>query len=223
MDPITGLILGGLSAVGSVVSNIFGANSAKQQQDFQAQEYATRYQTQMKDMQAAGLNPMLSYMQSPGSAPSGTSFTPSNVGAAAAEGYATGSSAETTNALRNVQVANMQADTVLKASSSKAAMAQTEQALANAKLANANSAVTAATLPYVAEKASADAALSMGNARKAGADVPRAVNEQHFYESAAGKVAQNVGLFIKNATGGGNSATALDAIPTIGRMIIPPP
>lgn len=39
--------------------------------EFQAKAYQHRYQWQVKDMRAAGLNPMLSYDQSPGSAPSG--------------------------------------------------------------------------------------------------------------------------------------------------------
>lgn len=42
-----------------------------QAQDFSAQQYATRYQTQVKDLKAAGLNPMLAVNQSPGSAPQG--------------------------------------------------------------------------------------------------------------------------------------------------------
>lgn len=48
--------------------------AAKQQheaQDFSAQQYATRYQTQVKDMKKAGLNPMLAAGASPGSAPTG--------------------------------------------------------------------------------------------------------------------------------------------------------
>lgn len=51
------------------------ANSA---QDFSAQQYATRYQTQVKDMQAAGLNPMLAYMQAPGPSPQGVTYNPVN-------------------------------------------------------------------------------------------------------------------------------------------------
>lgn len=220
MDPVTmGLIAGGVNLLGGVVSNIFGASSAQKQQDFQAQEYATRYQTQMKDMQAAGLNPMLSYMQSPGSAPSGTSFTPSNVGSAAVSGFSEGASSARANSMVSPQINNMNADTVLKAASSKAALAQTEQALANARLANTNSALNAAELPVAALKAEAIAGKAGSDYALTHAKEAEAKNASDFYSSPIGKTAQRVGMFIKNVTGGGNSATALDAIPTIGRML----
>lgn len=45
---------------------------AHEQMDFQQQQFSTRYQTQVKDLQAAGLNPMLAYGQSPGQAPQGS-------------------------------------------------------------------------------------------------------------------------------------------------------
>lgn len=43
-----------------------------EQQDFQKEQYGSRYQTQVRDLQAAGLNPMLAYGQGPGSSPSGS-------------------------------------------------------------------------------------------------------------------------------------------------------
>jgi hypothetical protein len=81
MDPITaGLIAGGIGLIGSEMTNSANtdiANSAntaaQQRQDqanqFNAQQYATRYQTTVKDLQAAGLNPMLAYGQGAGSQP----------------------------------------------------------------------------------------------------------------------------------------------------------
>lgn len=81
MDPITaGLIAGGIGLIGSEMTNQSNtdiANSANQaallrQQEanaWSAQQYATRYQTTVKDLQEAGLNPMLAYGQGPGVAP----------------------------------------------------------------------------------------------------------------------------------------------------------
>lgn len=59
-------------------------------QAFSAEQYAKRYQTQVADMKAAGLNPMLSYGQSPGASPSsavastrpGSSYAETNLASA---------------------------------------------------------------------------------------------------------------------------------------------
>ena len=80
-----GLALGGPAGgvLGAQIGGGFDTNSAAQAaassaQDFSSQQYATRYQTSVKDMQAAGLNPMLAYSQGPGTAPQGVSYTPQN-------------------------------------------------------------------------------------------------------------------------------------------------
>ena len=66
-----------IGGVIGAVSNLFGtqqtnqANTdiANQANQFSAQQFATRYQTTVKDLQAAGLNPMLAYSQGGGSPP----------------------------------------------------------------------------------------------------------------------------------------------------------
>ena len=83
MDPITaGLVAGGIGLIGSSMTNEANtdiANSANaaamarqaEANAFNAQQYQTRYQTTVKDLQLAGLNPMLAYSQGPGTAPTG--------------------------------------------------------------------------------------------------------------------------------------------------------
>lgn len=79
----------GLAALGvgaDLASTAFGnrlqTRAAHHAQDFSAQQFAKRYQTQVADLRAAGLNPMLAYGQSPGSGPSGImpqQRTPENI------------------------------------------------------------------------------------------------------------------------------------------------
>lgn len=73
---------GALAGIGSVwagyknmeaqrEANAANIASAREQMAFQERMYSSRYQNQMDDMKKAGLNPMLAFSQSPGSAPSG--------------------------------------------------------------------------------------------------------------------------------------------------------
>jgi hypothetical protein len=74
VDPVQGLVSGGLSLLGGSNTNQaawdrqqssqnFNAGQSQAQMDFQKQMRATQYQTAVQDMQAAGLNPMLAYSQ----------------------------------------------------------------------------------------------------------------------------------------------------------------
>lgn len=66
---------GGLSYLGGEQASKRTRNSLREQMEFQERMYGTRYQTTMRDMRAAGLNPMLAYQTGVGSTPSGASAT----------------------------------------------------------------------------------------------------------------------------------------------------
>ena len=63
IDPFAPLISGGLSYLGQSSANQANAAQAGYNRDFQAYMSNTQYQRAVKDMTAAGLNPMLAYQQ----------------------------------------------------------------------------------------------------------------------------------------------------------------
>ena len=84
-DAISGIASLGGSALGYAGTQDQIAAAQQNQanaQAFSAQQYATRYQTTTKDLQAAGLNPMLAVAQGPGSAPTGIAAPTFNKNAA---------------------------------------------------------------------------------------------------------------------------------------------
>lgn len=64
MDPIIASLFG--SGASALLGGFFGRSNQDDAQSFNAQQFATRYQTSVKDMAAAGLNPMLAYSQGGG-------------------------------------------------------------------------------------------------------------------------------------------------------------
>lgn len=143
---IGGLIGGGASLIGGAMQNSAAERAADKQMAFQENSAKHQYQWAMQDMKAAGLNPILAYKQGGSGTLSGSSYTPQNIGAAAAAGASAGSGvgSSAVAASRNqAELANIAADTALKNSQDKTQSAMQVQALAQAGQANANSALAA--------------------------------------------------------------------------------
>lgn len=84
-----GLIGGAFGLGGALLQNSASASAARDQMRFQERMFKNRYQYQMADMRAAGLNPMLSYSSSPPAAPAGAMYQPVNVAEPAQKGIET--------------------------------------------------------------------------------------------------------------------------------------
>lgn len=97
--------LTGASIGGGFDANQAARDNADSANQFSAQQYATRWQTTTKDMQAAGLNPMLAYSQGVGNSPSGNQAPVVNPWQGSAQSYAQASQNDSQIALNNASAA----------------------------------------------------------------------------------------------------------------------
>lgn len=112
ITPGVGSLLGGaLNFFGQTQTNEATAERADQSNVWSAAQYAKRYQTQVADLKKAGLNPMLAYSQSPGSAPSAQQVQFQNPMASASQAYSAirGSEAQASQAETSAFSASNQA------------------------------------------------------------------------------------------------------------------
>jgi len=63
--------MGGIPLVGGLLQNIFQTSSARRQMEFQERMSNTAYQRMVKDMRAAGINPILGFGSGGASTPQG--------------------------------------------------------------------------------------------------------------------------------------------------------
>lgn len=121
-DAIIGAVGGSL--ISGFLNNSGASARQSDAQGFTAQQYATRYQTTVKDMQKAGLNPMLAYSQLGSSSPTSS--------AASSAGYPDMGAGMSQARMTSAQVANIAADTENKKAQANLIDAQAFQARASA-------------------------------------------------------------------------------------------
>lgn len=132
---------GGASLLGGILKNDADRTRAHEAQDFSAEQYATRWQTTTKDMEAAGLNPMLAYSQGVGTSPSGVSMPSQDVISPAVQAYQAAAGNKAIRDVNSAQVANINADTDNKKSQAALIDAQTAATTASAGQAASQTAV----------------------------------------------------------------------------------
>lgn len=130
------LVAGGLSAAASFFGgerrNAAQAEQASSANAFSAQQFASRYQTTVKDMEAAGLSPMLAYSQGGGAPPSGQQAAMSDTITPAVDAGRSAYMAKVQGDLVRSQIENVDADTVAKRATAGLIEAQTGAAGASA-------------------------------------------------------------------------------------------
>jgi len=130
------LASGFASLVGGERRNSAQAEQAEAANAFSAQQFATRYQTTVKDMAAAGLNPMLAYSQGGGSPPSGQQAQVQDTITPAVESFNRTRATASQASVQSAQVANIEADTENKKASADLIAAQAAHQWSSAGHAN---------------------------------------------------------------------------------------
>lgn len=212
--PIIGPIIGGaLGLIGGAMQNSAASAAADKQMRFQKESAQNQYKWAMDDMRRSGLNPILAYKQGGAGTLSGSSYTPQNIGAAAAQGVSSVGSTALAAQRQETELANIAADTALKSSQDKTQAALQIQAMAQAGQANANSALaTQQTINASWQEDAIRQALAIGNPQRVIAE-----HDTKFWSSPAAAPLLATRRLMESLAPGASSANSAANLLRIGK------
>jgi len=212
MDPIIGgsLIGGGFS----MLSNLFGANSASRQMAFQERMSNTAHQREIADMRKAGINPILSVTGGHGaSQPVGTSFTPENPMRDLAQTMVSRQGLKQSGMLNQKAMEKMDADIVTQQTQQGLNSANATEALQRALTEKVRTAMLAKEMDLVSAKTAREyAETGLTSARqqterweqyKRHTEAPKQLNDWRYYTSKSGQFHQGFQRSREALFGGG--------------------
>ncbi len=203
--PNPGALFGAVtSAAGGFLQNQMGKTAAGRQMTFQKDMSNTQYQRAMADMRLAGLNPILAYRMGGAGTPGGSTYSPTNIGAAATQGM--GSVGGTLAAGKQATSARMLASQKGRMFNSEIRVLDTQGDLnqANAASAKATAGRTIAETvneylrrPIIAEQIHSAKALATRSK----------IDEAFYGKGGMGKYYRGMGLRVREITGLGLTPT----------------
>lgn len=126
------------SIAGSLVSSALSSREAKKNREWQEAFYQHRHQWEVADLKAAGLNPILSAMNSASAVPSGAMASTPDLGASLSQGMTTAQQKRYQDSLIKMQQAESQSRIELNKSNEQKNIAEAAQASANVGLISKN-------------------------------------------------------------------------------------